>query len=203
MIDAKKYGFSLRWLVKFLLGGLFSTVIICFVVIGLLYVYYLLAPSFSDPGFFEENFVSLITSWKKVFIVITVVIFVNLFLSFLSRFVLKIQLNGDSLEITELTLGPNDFLNTKKRVVLYSKIQDVSVHQGLLDRIFGLATLKFGNATGRPINAKEKIYLMQRESVSIAGSSGVNTIIPGVLLADAEALKFFLSNKSQENPSLL
>lgn len=95
-------------------------------------------------------------------------------------------------------------LRKQQRTLQYGVIQNVLVKQGLLDRIFGIATLILENAAGKGDLGYQKVFGMrvktQQQRGDLLGFKGNQISIPGLNKADAEKLKEILLKKIQENP---
>ncbi len=98
-------------------------------------------------------------------------------------------------------------ISKTQRNLPYGVIQDVFVKQNLLDRIFGIASLRIENASqlggksGGKASWLNKSYGMGsysgRDGV---GSSGNKINLPGLKKQDAEVLKKIILQKMKENP---
>ena len=90
-------------------------------------------------------------------------------------------------------------LSKTQRQLPYTVVQNVIVEQGFLDRLFGISTLNFENASeagGLKINKGKKRKRWQFQNIGIIGNQ-VN--IPGLKKEQAELLKNKLLEKIQRN----
>lgn len=90
-------------------------------------------------------------------------------------------------------------ISKRETHVPYGVIQSVLIRRGVWDRIFGLSTLVAENATQAGTSSLD--YVGQRSkgnNLKLMGVFGNKVLIPGLMVADAEALKEILLQKSLE-----
>jgi len=98
-------------------------------------------------------------------------------------------------------------ISRQERNIPYGVIQNIFVKQGLLDRIFGLASLAIENASsgaGASSAPQMKSFSLSasysRKQPEAMGFSGNKVSIPGLSKNDAETLKEIVLQKMKENP---
>jgi membrane protein YdbS with pleckstrin-like domain len=95
-------------------------------------------------------------------------------------------------------------ISKQQRHIPVGVIQNVFVKQGLLDRIFGLATLTIENAAQSGKNSGGKFGWMKNSNASGQtlgfDSNGGRVAIPGLKKQHAEELKVIILQKIKENP---
>lgn len=85
-------------------------------------------------------------------------------------------------------------INRQNRQLPYGVIQNVIITRGILDRLFGLATLTIQNAT------QSTAIDIKSQTRGSAGFFGNTIQIPGLTKEDAEVIKNALLKKIKESP---
>ncbi len=93
-------------------------------------------------------------------------------------------------------------ISKQNRNVPYGRIQGVFVHQGLFDRVFGLASLTIEDFSegGRSVMNVDGYVGSGKSRHEALGFVGNKIHIPGLKKGDAEALKEIILQKVKENP---
>lgn len=94
-------------------------------------------------------------------------------------------------------------LSKKQTHLSYGVIQNVFLQQDLLDRLFGLASLRVENAVSSRSQGAKVFGIMisnKDDGKELVGSSGNKVNIPGLKKQDAEELKNLILQKIKENP---
>jgi uncharacterized membrane protein YdbT with pleckstrin-like domain len=116
-------------------------------------------------------------------------------------FFLKIINFGYSFEDKLVVLHQGVF-NKESRNVSYRFIQNVILNQTLVDKIFGLSSITFDDASNNGLSKMSlNGYIHRgRSSWETIGFSGSRVHIPGLRKQDAENLKNLILQKVKENP---
>lgn len=142
----------------------------------------------------------------KIVIYLVVVIFGSIF--HIISIILRRANFHYSIEDNFFTLNQG-ILSKQQRHIPYGVIQNIFVKQDIFDRLFGLASLAVENAAqgaGYRASGDQKVFGLiaagnqQTRSVDVIGFSGNKVSIPGLLKADAEALRQIVLQKMKENP---
>jgi membrane protein YdbS with pleckstrin-like domain len=93
-------------------------------------------------------------------------------------------------------------ISKQNRNVPYGRIQEVFVHQGLLDKFFGLASLTIQDFSQGGMSAMDVDGYVGsgRSRHEVLGFVGNGIHIPGLKKEDAEELKAIILQKIKENP---
>jgi membrane protein YdbS with pleckstrin-like domain len=102
-------------------------------------------------------------------------------------------------------------LSKQQRNIPYGVIQNIFVHQRLVDRIFGLASLSIENASqggGNQNSNNTKAFgitisnqqTKKRGELEMPGFNGNKISIPGLTKQNAEALRELILQKMKDNP---
>ncbi|MDF2529962.1 MAG: Bacterial domain [Gammaproteobacteria bacterium] len=100
----------------------------------------------------------------------------------LSLFTLKYSLDDNFFAVQQ------GFFNTTRGNFFYNKIQDVSIQQGLFDRVLGLYTVSIENASMRITNPRFRASSMLYNTLTV-GFKNNRVLIPGLSQKDAMTLK--------------
>lgn len=94
------------------------------------------------------------------------------------------------------------FFSKQQRNIPYGTIQNVIVKRDLLDRVFGLASLSIENAAagGRNTSSRSSSWWGGQAGQAF-GFQGNRVSIPGLNVADAEALKIIVLNEVKAHPT--
>ncbi len=112
------------------------------------------------------------------------------------RMFFKFRLEGNMLVFNE------GWLWKKEKTMFYETLQHVEVSQGLMDRVFKVATLKIDVASANPFssNIQSGFSYNSKKRKKRFGLFENRIIIPGLNLSDASAMKDFILQKMNEHP---
>lgn len=106
-----------------------------------------------------------------------------------------------SLEDRFLTIQQG-VISKQQRQLPYGVIQNLLVQQDLLDRFFGLASLRIENAAQGGLGFESIALQRNQRGGEIVGVASNAINIPGLNKRDAEMLKNLILQKMKENPSM-
>lgn len=172
------YPIQTTWVVYSSLGSLISLIIL-----GFAYI----LPTTAGITTSQKN----TDSYSFYFVIFTVSMIISFIYKFLSKSNFHFALTDQYLNVH------SGILSKQNRNIPYGIIQNVLLKQGLLDRIFGLATLRIENAAqaGGVLTYTPKSA--NRDSIT-SHSNFVS--IPGLKKTDAESLKNLVLEKMKQNP---
>ena len=127
--------------------------------------------------------------WILVYIIAIPITF---FYKILSRANFHYTLNQSYLMVK------SGVLYKKLRNTPYGIIQNIILKQGIIDRLFGLATLKIENAA----QAGGLATIAGQNTPDAIISNGNAVMIPGLNFADAQTLKATLQDLMRKNPTI-
>lgn len=178
IITEKKYSVQNLWILKSVLGSLFTLI-------------------FFIPYFIFSSQTNEINENLEINLYIIIIIgfaFFHLIITILKKINFHYSI-GDKF----LTLKQG-ILSKQQRNIPYEVIQNIFVKQDLFDRIFRLSSLTIENAsydTRHLITSKRQL---QQQQIEMPGFFGNKVSIPGLTKQSAEILKEIILQKMKENP---